>query len=529
MAGRAIIINLVKEKLLIQLVIIPLMILAAGPSFSAPRWLRLSWTVPNGTDTTMTVAWNDNDAGGGTVEYRPLSGTSITITASLLATGSGRLTNTYEATMTGLMPSTAYEYRVQSGGSWSEWKVFRTAPPLGGCDPFRIVVGGDGRGGEAFWDPGFVSRHWDNIAGYIKSEMPLMMLETGDIVHEGNEDEQWQEWFGISEFFTAEVPFMAVLGNHDDGPGDGDQQWYNKMYALPLSGAGLFDATVDPEGDGIEDYWAIVIGNVLLVGLSTEGVDPSIQHAFLETVIAEWDWRVDWKMLFFHRPLWSSGVHGSNEDDKLDAGNLIGIIDDYGVDFVICGHDHDYERFDPSKGGYGSRPRIITRLPGDGGNSGLADGTIHIVSGGAGSFTNPLMGCRENGCFITSGHLNYMVFDFAGDRVDVVVRDLGPIITLEATMQPVPIDVFTVYKSGSVCDIIPDEAPEAVDTPEPVDTPDTPDATVDTTPDSVNDIPAGDTEDTFTDLGPTDAPPSDTAEEDVETGGSKGCGCNIIK
>jgi len=96
-------------------------------------------------------------------------------------------------------------------------------------------------------------------------------------------------------------------------------------------------------------------------------------------------------------------------------------------------------------------------------------------------------------------------------------------------MQPVPIDVFTVYKSGSVCDIVPDETPEAVDTPEPADTPDTPDATVDTILDFVDDIPTDDTKDTFTDVGPTDDPPSDTAEEDAETGGSKGCGCSIIK
>jgi hypothetical protein len=495
----------------------------------APRWLRLSWAQTDGTDTTMTVSWNDDDAGGGTVEFRPLDGTVSTMSADMLATGSGLLDNTYEATMTGLMPSTTYEYRVQSGGSWSEWKRFTTAPPLGTCSPFRIVVGGDGRGGEAFYDPGFVSRHWDNIAGYIRNEMPLMFIESGDIVHEGDQDEQWESWFSISDFFTAEIPFMAVMGNHDNGPGDGDSQWYNKMYAFPRSGAGSFDATVDPEGDGIEDFWALVMGNVLLVGLSTEGVVPSIQHAFLQDVVSEWDARVDWKLLFFHRPLWSSGAHGSNEEDKLDAAGLIALIDDYGFDFALTGHDHDYERFHPSRGGYGGRPRVITPLPDDGGNSGEADGTIHIVTGGAGSFTNFAMFCRVDGCFVCSGHLNYMVFDFLGDRVDVIVRDLGPILTLaEATMQPVPIDVFHVYKSGSICDIIPDDVPEEI--LEPVDVPDLPDsadATVDAAPDPADDA-AVEADGPAADAAPDAALPDGQDDGPEEPGGKEGCGCRLV-
>jgi predicted phosphodiesterase len=499
----------------------------AAASAATPRWLRLSWSVPDATDTTMTVAWNDDDASGGTVEYRPRgSTTSSTAAASALVTGSGLLGTTYEATLNGLSPSSSYEYRVQSGGGWSDWKVFTTAPPLGRCDPFRIVIGGDGRGGEAFWDPGFVSRHWDNIAGYIKSEMPIMMVETGDIVYNGSEDQQWEEWFGISEFFTSEVPFMAVFGNHDDGPGDGDSQWYNKMYALPRSGAGLFDAAVDPEGDGIEDYWALVIGNVLFVVLTTEGVGPDIQLAFLEAVTVEWDWRVDWKIVMFHRPLWSSGAHGSNDGDTLDAGRLIALIDDYRFDFVLTGHDHDYERFHPSTGGYGGRPRVVTPLPDDGGNSGVAGGPIHVVSGGAGSFTNPLVGCREEGCFIANGHLNYMVFDFLGDRVDVTVRDLGTILTLaDATMQPNPMDVFHVFKTGSVCDITPDEGPEEVDA---VEVPDTvvDDTVVDDAADGTVDPPTDVPGDTAIDGGAEDAP-QEAAEEPSAKGGGRGCGCSL--
>ena len=220
-----------------------------------------------------------------------------------------------------------------------------------------------------------------------------------------------------------------------------------------------------------------------------------------------------------------------------DAVDRVEALEEHGVDgggdghldFVLTGHDHDYERFHPSKGGYGGRPRIINPLPDDGGNSGVADGTIHIVSGGAGSFTNFVMFCRVDGCFVSSGHLNYMVLDFMGDRVDAVVRDLGPILTLaDATMQPVPIDVFHVYKSGSICDIIPDdvpeEVPEAVDVP---DLPDTADAVVDTAPDPVDDtVPDGD--EPVVDMVTDGAVPDAQDDGPDDDGGKEGCGCSLI-
>ena len=486
----------------------------------------------------MTVAWTDNDGSGGTVEYKPLSGTVLTLAATPSDTGSGRLNVTYEATITGLTVSTTYEYRVQSGGSWSEWKTFTTPPPVGSCEPIRLVIGGDGRGGEAFYDPGFVSRHWQVIAESVHNESAHAMIYTGDLVHDGGEDAQWEDWFNMSALLTAETPVLPVLGNHDDGPGDGDNQWYNKTFALPLSSAGEWDESMDPDENGVEDIWAVVIGNVLLIGLSTEmgESEKAIQQAFLQNTISTYDAIVDWKFVFFHRPLWSSGAHGSNEDDKIGAGTLIGLIDDYGVDFVICGHDHDYERFHPSKGGYGGRPRVINPLPGDGGSSGIADGTIHVVSGGAGSFTNFVMSCREDGCFVASGNLNYMVFDINRDRADVVVRNFGSIPLLpwvNVSLQPDPLDVFSVSKASSVCGTLPDEPPD-----EPPDIPDVPDIadpppddTVspedDATIEPVEDAIAPDA-DAVEDL-PADTVPADaTDDHGEEPPTEEGCGCRFI-
>lgn len=494
------------------------LVLHASSAFPAPRWLRVSWTITESTDTTMTVSWNDDDAGGGTVTWRESGTTTESSTAATVSdTGDARLDYVYEATITGLLPFTFYEYSVSSGGGTSEWKPFRTAPSIGSCQPFRLAAGGDGRGGEAFWDPGFVSRHWDNIAAEILAERPLAMLYGGDIVHEG-EAEQWQEWFSISELLTESVPVMPAIGNHDDGPGEGDGQWYNKMYALPRGGAGSLDTTVDPDGDGVEDMWAIVVGNALLVTLSTEGIDVDVQHAFLDSVLTAYRSRVDWVFLQIHRPLWSSGIgHGSNEDDTLRAADLITYIDDAPVDFVLAGHDHDYERFDPMRGGYGTRPHVINPLPPPGYNDGIPDGTVHIVTGGAGSFTNLIMSCREDGCRVPSPNLHYMVLDVEPLQVTATVHDMGPILTFaDAWKRPAPIDTFTIRRATSVCDdVTPDEEPETVEPPPDVVT----DPGTEPAPDLPEETPADVPVDTPAD--PTETDPGDDGPE------SSGCGCAL--
>jgi 3',5'-cyclic AMP phosphodiesterase CpdA len=48
-------------------------------------------------------------------------------------------------------------------------------------------------------------------------------------------------------------------------------------------------------------------------------------------------------LAFFHHPRFSSGGHGS--DPRQDP--LFRILHSYGVDVVLGGHDHDYERFAP--------------------------------------------------------------------------------------------------------------------------------------------------------------------------------------
>ena len=56
----------------------------------------------------------------------------------------------------------------------------------------------------------------------------------------------------------------------------------------------------------------------------------------------------DWKIVFFHHPLYSSGAtHGSAD---LQRGLLEPVFLKHGVNIAMMGHEHFYERIKPQKG-----------------------------------------------------------------------------------------------------------------------------------------------------------------------------------
>ena len=94
-----------------------------------------------------------------------------------------------------------------------------------------------------------------------------------------------------------------------------------------------------------ERFYTFKKGNVRFFALDSNYFDQT-QADWLERTLAES--KEDWKICFFHHPLYSSGGrHGSEVDLRAQ---LEPLFLKYGVQVVFAGHEHFYERLKPQKG-----------------------------------------------------------------------------------------------------------------------------------------------------------------------------------
>ncbi|MGE3955605.1 MAG: metallophosphoesterase [Vicinamibacterales bacterium] len=123
----------------------------------------------------------------------------------------------------------------------------------------------------------------------------------------------------------AGVKFYAALGNHDE---------QNNRYYKPWNMNG-------------ERYYTYTRKNVRFFVLDSDYIDPKQLDWITGELRKSTD---DWKIVYFHHPLYSSaGRHGSETDLRLV---LEPLFVRYGVHAVFSGHDHVYERITPQKGIY---------------------------------------------------------------------------------------------------------------------------------------------------------------------------------
>src|SRR5688500_808161 len=152
------------------------------------------------------------------------------------------------------------------------------------------------------------------------------VLMTGDNLYGSERPRDYQKKFELpyKALLDAGVKFYASLGNHDD-----DDQTQYKLFNM----------------DGRKYYSFKPKNGVRFFALDSNYVDAK-QLEWLDKELAASG--SDWKIAFFHHPLYSSGeTHGSAE---LQREALEPVFLKHGVNVVITGHEHFYERIKPQKG-----------------------------------------------------------------------------------------------------------------------------------------------------------------------------------
>jgi predicted phosphodiesterase len=124
----------------------------------------------------------------------------------------------------------------------------------------------------------------------------------------------------------AGVKFYAALGNHDDP----EQRLYKPF---------------NMNGERYYSFKPSMLGGVRFVALDSNNMHKD-QLAWLEKELAASG--SEWKIAFFHHPLYSSG--GRHGSDVLLREQLEPIFLKHGMNVVFTGHEHFYERLKPQKG-----------------------------------------------------------------------------------------------------------------------------------------------------------------------------------
>lgn len=258
---------------------------------------------------------------------------------------------THVAVLTNLIADTAYYYRVSSsdGLRWatSAPRVFRTFKAEGS---FRFVVAAD---------VGLGTMGQLGVADGMRAARPDLVLIAGDLVYpsyyEGRAD---FNFFSVYHEQMRETPFFPVVGNHETVIGY--EPSYLDDFILPTNSVPL--EVHQTRQTGPESYYSFDHGDAHFVGLYvpllsgryglTNG-DPQV--VWLESDLAASV--KPWKILFLHHPVADSGAHRSDDynfdgvPDPTDLANLLlPIARRHGVQLVLSGHNHAYERFNPMSG-----------------------------------------------------------------------------------------------------------------------------------------------------------------------------------
>jgi len=284
-----------------------------------------------------------------------------------------------EVRIADLEPATAYVYRVtvQSGSATYTSPVgrFRTEPKVG--DPVRFAVLADTQ--QQWEGENRLAAMGDAIAADSRMAPFDFVLHAGDLV-ESPAGTYWDDWFDSFDAMLLAAPFLPVLGNHEKN---------SRSY---------YDAFPHPPGAGQngERWWALHWGDVAVVGLDTSATraDRIIeQQAYAEKELSGPERH---KFVIFHHPVFSSDAyHGSGYGyEKIYHPIFVRT----GVDVVLNGHAHNYERIQK-------------------------DGIAYLVLGGGGAVPRGLASTRVDGSIVAVEGRNFyarITTTRKGIAVDVV-------------------------------------------------------------------------------------------------------------
>jgi hypothetical protein len=381
-----------------------------------------------GTPTSVVVRWRTDNAINSRVRYS----TNPNDLFSLV--DDSTITIEHELTLSGLLSGTRYYYSV---GSTSDTLVigpdyfFITAPIAGTAKKSRIWILGDA--GTANASQRAVRDAYYAYTDTIHTNLWVML---GDNAYDSGTDNEYQAAvFDMYPTMLRKSVLWPAFGNHDGRSASSPNQtgvFYN-IFTLPANGEAGGVAT------GTEAYYSFEYANVHFICLNSDDISRSTTGPMLSWLNNDLAANsFDWTIALWHHPPYSKGSHNSDTENRLIEmrTNALPILENGGVDLVLTGHSHSYERSFLLDRHYGPSSTLTSEMIIDGGD-GRADGdsayqkptlgpashegAVYIVAGSSGktsggSLNHPAM-------YSSLNVLGSVVLDVDSNRVDVTFLD----------------------------------------------------------------------------------------------------------
>ncbi|WP_157060575.1 purple acid phosphatase family protein [Pantoea sp. A4] len=347
----------------------------------------------------------------------------------------------WHAKIAGLQANTAYLYAALHEGAAPEFGTFRTSP----CGRQKLTF-------TSFGDQGTPTLgrlvevqtvHEGKPSSAIKSIYindnlgspaagdttlgverltPLFHLFNGDLCYANLAEDRVRTWWDFWNNNTRSArnrPWMPSPGNHENELGNGPIGYraYQTYFSLPEA---------ENQTEVTHGLWySFTAGSVRVIAIANDdvcyqdagdsyvrGYSEGQQKAWLEKALAaaRADAGIDWVIVCMHQVAISTA-------DKFNGADLgirqewLPLFDKYGVDLVVCGHEHHYERSHPLRGQQQNSTLTPIHVSTATDVIDTTKGTVHMVIGGGG----------------TSAPSNQLFFNPPRCRVITAVAERNPV------------------------------------------------------------------------------------------------------
>lgn len=278
------------------------------------------------------------------------------------------LTFEHKVQLKGLQPGTRYYYSIGGGfGDTLQKGIdnnFVTLPVPGAEGKYRIGV---------FGDCGNNSVNQRNVRDQVIKYLGEKNMESwillGDNAYSAGTDPEFQhKFFNIyKDDLLKKYPLFPSPGNHD----------YNDFYRFKSTAQATHDIAyfrnfsmpTNGEAGGVpsatQAFYSYDIGNIHFLALDSYGKEDNLSR-MSDTLGAQVQWikkdlelyrnkKRSWVVAYWHHPPYTMGSHNSDKETELVKirENFIRILERYGVDLILCGHSHVYERSRLMNGHFG--------------------------------------------------------------------------------------------------------------------------------------------------------------------------------